>query len=205
MNIQLSESGYLSENYLSAPLSENDYLSEDKTNYVFVPAGYFDNQEDMYVRADYFDDFPEDQYDSIMWDLMQYQEGAVDEMGREDLAFIGKWFKNMKANKEKRKEYKAQKRAAKIAKKQAKTDIKIAKAEGIRTGTYTPGISGIAKAIMGGDEQQAPGQPVSPDAWSIGIEGGQPQKKKFPTWAYIAIAGGAGLLVLALTMSQKKR
>lgn len=199
MYIQLAEN-YLSENYLS-----ENYLSQaDK--YIFIPAGFMDNPSDKYVREDFFDNLPESEYNEIMFNLMPYQNGAMDEMGRQDLSFIGKWVKNMKARKDERRELKTAKKEAKIGKKEAKAELikargqaKITKAQAAQTRAEA-GEPTAWQSIIEAGKGLIPGQKDV----SLEITGnGEPEKKPIPTWVWIAAAGGVGITILLLTRKPK--
>lgn len=201
MYVQLAEN-YLAENYLA----ENNLLSQAAEKYIFVPAGFMDNPSDKFVREDFFDNLPEREYDEIMFQLMPYQDGAMDEMGRQDLAFIGKWAKNMKARKDERRELKTAKREAKISKKEAKADLikskgeaKIMKAEAQRTRAESGEPTGW-QSIIEGAKGLIPGQK------DLSLEIGTPkdeEKKGVPTWVYIAGAGVLGLTIFFATRKPK--
>ena len=50
-------------------------------NYIFIPAGMFGMQSDQYVREDFFDDLPAEQYKQVIVTLAPYQNQGMSAIG----------------------------------------------------------------------------------------------------------------------------
>lgn len=135
-------------------------------NYTYVPG--VDGSPGVWVRDDEFDDLPEREWSALMDYLAPYQPGG-DQMseGSTQLALFG-FGKKAKARR-------AEKHKAKIARKDAKTQMLLAKAQGIKQGTFQPGsaiggvfskITDVASSIFGGggsgQEAEMPGGGMPP-------------------------------------------
>lgn len=62
-------------------LAESPYshLAESKamSNYIFIPAGMFNQTEDTYVREDFFDSLTDDEYQEVITALAPYQNQGL--------------------------------------------------------------------------------------------------------------------------------
>jgi len=61
-----------------------DYLAESNPvaqNYIFIPAGMFDQTEDTYVREDFFDGLSDEEYKQVITALAPYQNKGMSETG----------------------------------------------------------------------------------------------------------------------------
>jgi hypothetical protein len=63
-------------------LAENDFshLAEDSNpleNYIFIPAGMYGQTQDNYVRADFFDGLPDDEFNAVITSLAPYQNTGM--------------------------------------------------------------------------------------------------------------------------------
>lgn len=61
-----------------------DYLAESNPvaqNYIFIPAGMFDQTEDTYVREDFFDGLSDEEYKEVITALAPYQNKGMSETG----------------------------------------------------------------------------------------------------------------------------
>ena len=63
-------------------LAENNFshLAEDSNplvNYIFIPAGMYGQTQDNYVRADFFDGLPDDEFNAVITSLAPYQNTGM--------------------------------------------------------------------------------------------------------------------------------
>lgn len=63
-------------------LAENDFshLAEDSNplaNYIFIPAGMYGQTQDNYVRADFFDGLPDEEFNAVILSLAPYQNTGM--------------------------------------------------------------------------------------------------------------------------------
>lgn len=61
-----------------------DYLAESNPvaqNYIFIPAGMFDQTEDTYVREDFFDGLSDEEFKQVITALAPYQNKGMSETG----------------------------------------------------------------------------------------------------------------------------
>ena len=68
--LQLAESPF-------SHLAESNAMS----NYIFIPAGMFDQLEDTYVREDFFDSLSDQEYQEVITALAQYQNQGMSAVG----------------------------------------------------------------------------------------------------------------------------
>lgn len=166
-------------------------LSEDSQPlYIFVPdlSGVTSG---TWVREDYFDYLPESEFIALMNELEQYQP-------EEGLLAAG-WLNKLLPGR-------AERVAQRQEKRDAKTNIKLAKAEAIRSGTYTSpiqtffeGITGTAKAIMGGGSDSADEKDLVDKSGASGGGGGSFFKNP------LVIVGGLALLGTGIWYVTKKK
>lgn len=175
-------------------LSEEVDLDIEDNPYVFIPdltgatAGY-------QVREDYFDGLTDSQWKELMYQLLPYQVPVQQGMS-EDMYLAGLF--GTRATRK-------AKRDAKQEKKDAKTQIKLAKAEAIKNGTWKGGggmldnISSVLGNIAGGifgvtpADAQTPGAPGTAPTpggsfWNDNTMG-IPNKILIPSVAVAAVGG----------------
>lgn len=124
---------------LSAP-------AENVNPYVFVPN--FNTGGGTYVREDYFDDMPEQEYHQWMTFLAPYQTGRTVMHDSYLSGAIRNWL-------DRRRERKQQKQESKQKRREANTAIKMARAGAIQTGgtpfqNIANAIGNVASGIFGG-------------------------------------------------------
>ena len=74
-------------------LAENDFshLAEDSNplaNYIFIPAGMYGQTQDNYVRADFFDGLPDEEFNAVILSLAPYQNTGMSGVLDTALSFI---------------------------------------------------------------------------------------------------------------------
>ena len=74
-------------------LAENDFshLAEDSnplSNYIFIPAGMYGQTQDNYVRADFFDGLPDEEFNAVILSLAPYQNTGMSGVLDTALSFI---------------------------------------------------------------------------------------------------------------------
>ena len=68
----------LAENDPYYSLAESNPVSD---NYIFIPAGMFDQSEDTYVRADFFDGLSDQEFQEVIAALAPYQNQGMSAVG----------------------------------------------------------------------------------------------------------------------------
>ena len=159
-------------------LQEDNYLmEEDESPYIFIPGA--PGEEGIYVREDYFDDLPEDQYDEVM----AYLEGAQQSLG---LFGFGK----------KARARRVERRAVRQANKLERIAARGAAGTGLK-GLF----SGIAGIFGGGRAQAEPApytQLPAPTPFPVGAT-----KKR--NWTPIIIGGIALVVVGGMLLARRRR
>jgi len=74
-------------------LAENDFshLAEDSnplSNYIFIPSGMYGQTQDNYVRADFFDGLPDDEFNAVIVSLAPYQNTGMSGVLDTAISFI---------------------------------------------------------------------------------------------------------------------
>jgi len=183
MYLQLAEGNNLSQNDLY--LQENGmYLQEEgsDSSYLYIPGEL--GQEGVYVREDYFDDLPFDEWNEVM--------DFVEESGPE-LSFFG-----------------AKARARRAARREARNQRKMQRiaARGAAGTGIAGAFKGIGRAIGGVMGRPAPAMPADI------LPAGHPGVRQVPTppmktmmqkaMPWVLVGGGA-LLLMGLMRRRKRR
>jgi hypothetical protein len=74
-------------------LAENNFshLAEDSNplaNYIFIPAGMYGQTQDNYVRADFFDGLPDEEFNAVITSLAPYQNTGMSGVLDTAISFI---------------------------------------------------------------------------------------------------------------------
>lgn len=161
--------------------------------YVFVPS----NEQDgtgVWVREDYFDNVPDDQYIQIMQALAPYQPGQMSGI-----------FSNIKQKIGGFVERRQERKAANQAVRTAKDASKIARYERRAAGdTFGSKIAGVFQNITGGGEAaDTSGLPMDTRAFDIGYTDAPP--KKWYENPVVIVGGVAALGLLGYVLTRKKK
>jgi len=187
----------LAENDPYYSLAESNPVSD---NYIFIPAGMFNQTEDTYVRADFFDGLSDVEFQEVITALAPFQNQGMSDIGI--TALVGTGIKALTPGVKKA----IDRRKEKIASGQAKPLFK----PGGKLAGLKDKIAGALGKVKGLKSVEAEKTPVDINAsvggTDVSITSGQPEAVPFFTKykTPLLIAGGlAGAFILYKVIKKK--